>query len=187
MGVKIIETKYRGIVFRSRLEARWAVFFDQLGIEWQYEPQGFEKDGDRYLPDFRLSCKGGDVWAEVKGDRDYVQNNLGRLSRWFSGTPILPASKMIFLGDIPFGVGALLVFAVGCNSKGEPYSDWMTFRGKYGIAPAGELADYFLSEDKRKGFDFQPVIALAPWALKGLPEALNAARSARFDASQQVG
>ncbi len=37
-----IETHYAGCRFRSRLEARWAVFFDAIGIEWQYEPQGFE-------------------------------------------------------------------------------------------------------------------------------------------------
>jgi hypothetical protein len=37
-----LPTKYSGIVFRSRLEARWAVFFDTLGIEWEYEPQGYK-------------------------------------------------------------------------------------------------------------------------------------------------
>ncbi len=36
-----IETKYKGCRFRSRLEARWAVFFDALGLEWWYEPEGF--------------------------------------------------------------------------------------------------------------------------------------------------
>lgn len=36
-----IETKYKGCRFRSRLEARWAVFFDALEIKWWYEPEGF--------------------------------------------------------------------------------------------------------------------------------------------------
>jgi hypothetical protein len=36
-----IETHYRGCRFRSRIEARWAVFFDALGIKWSYEPEGF--------------------------------------------------------------------------------------------------------------------------------------------------
>lgn len=49
-----IETHYRGYRFRSRLEARWAVFFDALGWAWQYEPEGFDIDGIRYLPDFYL-------------------------------------------------------------------------------------------------------------------------------------
>jgi hypothetical protein len=35
------ETRYRGCRFRSRIEARWAVFFDTLGIKWWYEPEGF--------------------------------------------------------------------------------------------------------------------------------------------------
>lgn len=49
-----IETEYAGYFFRSRLEARWAVFFDQLGIRWEYEPEGYETPFGRYLPDFRI-------------------------------------------------------------------------------------------------------------------------------------
>lgn len=30
--MKAIETRYKGYRFRSRLEARWAVFFDALGL-----------------------------------------------------------------------------------------------------------------------------------------------------------
>ena len=39
--MKARETNYRGCRFRSRIEARWAVFFDTLGIKWWYEPEGF--------------------------------------------------------------------------------------------------------------------------------------------------
>jgi len=53
--IKAIETHYKGYRFRSRLEARWAVFFDALGIEWQYEPEGYNIDGAYYLPDFYLT------------------------------------------------------------------------------------------------------------------------------------
>lgn len=52
--MKAIETRYAGHRFRSRLEARWAVFFDHLGVEWEYEPQGYVVGGTPYLPDFRL-------------------------------------------------------------------------------------------------------------------------------------
>ena len=53
--MKAIETIYNGYRFRSRLEARWAVFFDEMGIKYEYEPEGFElSDGTRYLPDFYL-------------------------------------------------------------------------------------------------------------------------------------
>ena len=64
--IKAIETSYKGYRFRSRLEARWAVFFDALGIDWQYEVEGYELDGVRYLPDFLLPTFSGGMWAEVK-------------------------------------------------------------------------------------------------------------------------
>jgi hypothetical protein len=45
-----IPTTYRGIRFRSRIEARWAAMFDQLQWPWEYEPL----DLDGYIPDFVL-------------------------------------------------------------------------------------------------------------------------------------
>lgn len=39
-AIKAKETEYNGYRFRSRLEARWAVFFDVLGIKYEYEPEG---------------------------------------------------------------------------------------------------------------------------------------------------
>lgn len=50
--IKAIETVYRNRRFRSRLEARWAIFFDTLGIEWMYEKEGYDVAGEWYLPDF---------------------------------------------------------------------------------------------------------------------------------------
>ena len=67
--IKAIETRYKGYRFRSRLEARWAVFFDSLGIRWQFEPEGFNlrKHGlGYYLPDFFLPDQ--NYWIEVKPD-----------------------------------------------------------------------------------------------------------------------
>ena len=65
--MKVIETIYNGYRFRSRLEARWAVFFDALGVEYQYEPEGYELgDGIRYLPDFWLPKQ--NCWIEIKGE-----------------------------------------------------------------------------------------------------------------------
>lgn len=53
--MEAIQTWYKGIKFRSRLEARWAVLFDTIGAEWEYEPEGFKSsDGTYYLPDFIL-------------------------------------------------------------------------------------------------------------------------------------
>jgi hypothetical protein len=53
-AIQPIETIYRGYRFRSRLEARWAVFLDAARIVWEYEAQGFDLGGARYLPDFWL-------------------------------------------------------------------------------------------------------------------------------------
>lgn len=69
--IKPIETQYAGRRFRSRLEARWATFFDHLEVEWEYEPDGFETSAGRYLPDFRISIPqmkdyGHRQWFEVK-------------------------------------------------------------------------------------------------------------------------
>lgn len=52
--IKSIETIYKGFKFRSRLEARWAVFFDALHVPWEYEKEGFDIEGEWYLPDFYL-------------------------------------------------------------------------------------------------------------------------------------
>lgn len=65
--LKAIETRYKGYRFRSRLEARWAVFFDTLGIEWEYEKEGYDLgEAGWYLPDFWLPEL--ITWLEVKGD-----------------------------------------------------------------------------------------------------------------------
>jgi len=104
--INAIDTEYAGCRFRSRLEARWAVYFDALGIAWQYEPQGFHlsapgKSGT-YLPDFYLPAL--DLWVEVKGsegrmDWDLLALASGGLpeSRWARGE----GSAIIVLGEIP--------------------------------------------------------------------------------------
>jgi hypothetical protein len=66
-ALKAIETRYNGYLFRSRLEARWAVFFDTLGLEYRYESEGFNLDGLYYLPDFFLpTVSQGGCWLEIK-------------------------------------------------------------------------------------------------------------------------
>jgi len=72
--IKAIETVYNGYRFRSRLEARWAVFFDTLGIKWEYEKEGYELDGLLYLPDFWLPEQ--DCWVEIKGENPTGSENL---------------------------------------------------------------------------------------------------------------
>ena len=48
-----IPTTHRGIEYRSRLEARWAAFFHNIGWEHTYEPF----DGHGYIPDFLIHGK----------------------------------------------------------------------------------------------------------------------------------
>lgn len=69
-----LETVYAGHRFRSRTEARWAVFFDALGIRWDYESEGFDMDGVLYLPDFLLGDL--DLWVEIKGQTPNEQELL---------------------------------------------------------------------------------------------------------------
>lgn len=80
-SIKPIETKYKGFRFRSRLEARWAVYFDAMRIPWEYEPEGFDLgDLGWYLPDFHLYEK--NIFAEVKpigGDVEVAKAKLEAL------------------------------------------------------------------------------------------------------------
>lgn len=68
MTINPIPTRAYGCRFRSRLEARWAVFLTTAGFNWEYEPEGAQLDAGRYLCDFRVwSPQGpGAVWLEVK-------------------------------------------------------------------------------------------------------------------------
>lgn len=61
--IKAIPTDYNGVTFRSRLEARWAAFFDEFKIAWDYEP--FDLEG--WSPDFSIRGPGGkQMLVEVK-------------------------------------------------------------------------------------------------------------------------
>lgn len=57
-----IPTLYKGVLMRSRHEARFAAFFDILKWPWAYE----ELDLSGYIPDFILGFEAGDVLCEVK-------------------------------------------------------------------------------------------------------------------------
>jgi hypothetical protein len=104
--IKAIETTYAGHRFRSRLEARWAVFFDHLGMRWQYEEQGYDLPSGRYLPDFWLpnaAVRGNNaIWAEVKGRLD--RKEFIRLLRIAFELPRQDARayspQLLVLGDI---------------------------------------------------------------------------------------
>jgi hypothetical protein len=62
MNIPAIPTQYAGVNFRSRLEARWASFFDLCGWKWEYEPL----DLNGWIPDFILLGNPRPVLVEVK-------------------------------------------------------------------------------------------------------------------------
>lgn len=76
--MQAIKTKYKGVEFRSGLEARYAKMFDTLDISWIYEPEGYQlSNGLCYLPDFYLPDS--HQFFEVKGimgqiDMDKIEN-----------------------------------------------------------------------------------------------------------------
>lgn len=90
--MKAIETIYKGYKFRSRLEARWAVYFDFLNIHWLYEDEGFVlSDGTCYLPDFYLPHYNGGLFVEVKGEFTSEEKDKCCTLCIESGKPILLA------------------------------------------------------------------------------------------------
>jgi hypothetical protein len=199
--IKAIETRYKGYRFRSRLEARWAVFFDAIGWEWKYEHQGYvigwhEHTKVGWLPDFEIKLPGGqEFYVEVKGDPDFFANGQWLDLLDFDGGP--PGfqhshpdgmhklsdncKRIIILGGIPpKGFGMLSCIAV-CHWKGV-----MTFPCSIGprkISPLARLGDYFWgnSLDDAKLEDFQPKIFNTPYSYTAVMEAINKARSARFE------
>jgi len=64
--IKAIETEYAGVLFRSKLEAMHAKFFDMNNISWIYEPVLISNEYGDYLPDFYLPDM--DIYFEVKGN-----------------------------------------------------------------------------------------------------------------------
>ncbi|MCW0217495.1 MAG: hypothetical protein OJI67_04140 [Prosthecobacter sp.] len=63
---RVVPTQYGGVIFRSRLEATWAYFFDSIGLPWKYEP--FDIEG--WTPDFLLQ---GTILCEVKPEIEPVK------------------------------------------------------------------------------------------------------------------
>ncbi|GAA1840930.1 hypothetical protein GCM10009836_20330 [Pseudonocardia ailaonensis] len=93
--LRAIETRYAGCRFRSRLEARWALAFDWLGVPWEYEGQGYIlESSSAYLPDFHLpSC---DLYVEVKGSSKLLERDARRINEFAAG-----GQNVVILGSVP--------------------------------------------------------------------------------------
>jgi len=75
-NMQAIETIYKGRRFRSRLEARWAIFFDAIDVGWEYETEGFQIGSSKYLTDFKLLSFGPtkvDLFVEIKPRKPSIE------------------------------------------------------------------------------------------------------------------
>ena len=154
-ALQAIPTRYSGYHFRSRLEARWAVFFDAMGLEWEYEPQGFNINGVYYLPDFRVTTlEGVQIWYEIKpraGTNDLKHegffrsvrnlNNCGDVPNDWADVPGIRAQ--LVLGDPTdhFMSRDFLIQWV-CPRCGDIVKDENCYRPPIAYLPTGELDFY---------------------------------------------
>ena len=181
MAIKAIDTSYKGYLFRSRLEARWAVFFDALGVEWEYEKEGYDLGGVYYLPDFYLPAVG---WIEIKGTEPTdKEQNIASLLSAATGKPVY-----MFFGNIPDPTN-LERINLSLNPRNDSAfclldehgwdNDYMWCRcrtcGKLGIEWSG-LGDRICRHDATEypSYDDRRLVA-----------AYAAARSARFEYGDQ--
>ena len=179
--LRAITTRYSGYAFRSRLEARWAVFFDHLKIRWEYEAEGFELgNGLRYLPDFWLPD--WDLWVEVKsGPPDAVTLEKARSLAEQSRRPIFITNGM------PINGGTLATIAFGvsdapmeCEAEvdwgaGDDYVAWLftdDIPPWTGVSAPGGVMDLSTVPLHKKD---------EGWWTPPAQDALVAAKSARFE------
>lgn len=116
MASEAVPTTYAGIRFRSKNEARYAKFFDALGITWEWEPRAFSTDREWYLPDFLIFPATTPIWAEIKfADEDPFSPDVMRFRRFALQRP-MPSRAALFTGQ-PRLVGNILVLG------GDPGTD----------------------------------------------------------------
>jgi len=202
--IKVIQTHYAGHHFRSRLEARWAVFFDHLGIRWQYETEGFDLVGRlsftsyRYLPDFWLPDH--EIWVEVKGkfnDSDLLKtiDCIATLScNGGAGRHDSGGNDAVVLGPIPRGNKYAPVAL--CMNKGllqaGPWKGQKNCLHDHGAAAqenvagdyGGDLADVISGVGEMEVEEVRDLLTYGYCPRetpRGWDAALNAARTARFE------
>jgi hypothetical protein len=201
-NIKVIETSYRGCRFRSRLEARWAVFFDALGWDWQYEKEGYVLGWDKddrlpWLPDFEvITPYSQHLYVEVKGDPSFFAN-----TEWFrrfdfnGGPPGFPdcgwsdkytanSKPLIILGDIPRFSEPSSVFYVPLIVHYKGVKGMMAELGKGGVSTNGYFEWDNLDSDDDGIKNFQVVVAkgnLTYYDTAVVADAMRAASGARFE------
>lgn len=137
--MKAIDTIYNGYKFRSRLEARWAVFFDELEIKYKYEVEGFDLgDAGWYLPDFWLPEI--EAWIEIKPIPKHIGNadedKKARALRDETGFPVL-----ICGGAPKENLNRFYGYRQSVDGS-EVYEGYSTFSGNYLHKPMIIVIDY---------------------------------------------
>jgi len=92
-----IGTLYDGYSFRSRNEAKWAVFFKHMGLQYRYEPTDMFDGRSRILPDFYLQDL--DVYLEVKHNGFSEDDRNGFLNKYSIVTAQTGTPCVIAYGD----------------------------------------------------------------------------------------
>lgn len=182
--MKAIETLYNGLRFRSRLEARWAVVFDEIRLRYEYEIEGFDLGGMHYLPDFWLPEK--NLWAEVKGaDQPYMPDE-GRISDDMAKCMLLAQqsgkSVLWLCGQIP-NLGMNLRRHGFPVDRDDFYS--LQFQGVTWLEVTPQFDFYNGSNESRfDGLEVCWPFGKSAWLYN--ESALLAARQARFEHGDQI-
>lgn len=164
--IKAIETNYKGYKFRSRLEARWAVFFDAAKVAWEYEPEGYVlSDGRKYLPDFYLPKE--DLYVEVKGvlPNDNVWEKLEKFSTE-KNTPIMLVCGILSQGSVDIYIPKVGDW-VPCFLSVSPFKELIMLYGA-GLR-SNEQAFEYLAENYKDRL------------ISARETAISAMKSARFE------
>lgn len=151
VSISAIPTRYKGILFRSRLEARWAAFFDLAGWSWDYEPPEVIADGIAWLPDFRVSfscpnseCDGKHVLlVEVKPFfqlSEFGQTKAHEIERNHLFGSDLPCDSVAFFGANPSTTQWQMTHGSGGGIYDVPY--WVGDDVDKLWAEAGNLVMY---------------------------------------------
>lgn len=183
--IKAIDTQYKGYKFRSRLEARVAVFLDALDASWEYEPEGYVLPiNGNYLPDFLVYSfpkATRAFWLEVKG-RSPSKREIYKLRELCVETGV---PGMFFIGSTGSEQNPKNTFSAIAQHNRE-YDGWHTDAFGY---PQASLDKYIEDESKCENFwDMYGDQITNFWDMyfciqdsRYLQQAAKAALSARFE------
>ena len=130
-----LPTWHNGIKYRSRTEARWAVFFEHLDIKFAYEAQGFVSGGTAYLPDFMTFPALGTLWAEIKPSYDNDPDGVERWRKFAAERP--QPSRTVLLIGAPSHAMEAVVIGGDENAKDPVRGPWEADDFAWRPCPAG--------------------------------------------------